>query len=87
MQAARLPIKRASRPHSNIAARTSILLYLKLHPSILRFALFGGVVGDGLVGAVAFGNDVGSGAAEGDKVIFDSVGAALREGAVGVGRT
>ena len=51
MQAARLPIKRASRPHST-------LLYLKLHSSVLRLSLFGGVVGDGLVGAVAFGDDV-----------------------------
>jgi len=54
---------RASRPHST-------LLYLKLHSSVLCLALLGGVVGDGLVGAVALGADVGSGAAEGDEVVF-----------------
>ena len=48
----------------------SALLYLELHPSVLCFALFGGVVGDGLVGAVAFGDDVGGGAAKGDEVVF-----------------
>ena len=61
-------------PLRGLVSEYSVVLrsvfYLKLHSSILRLALFGGVVGDGLVGAVAFGDDVGGGAAEGDKVVF-----------------
>ena len=69
-------------PHAKVE-----FLYLKLYPPVLCLALLGGVVGYGAVGSVAFGDDVGSRAAEGDEVVFYGIGAALREGSVGVGGT